>query len=132
MYELLILVSPETTTNLAALETAVRSEFSSLTPPQPVRTSVRKDRLTVDVEGFQFHVDFSCEPHVLEESQEIAARFAANHPARAAIARARCRFELTSDDDPDMDHFNDLVFISQAAEAIGPVYIFDPQAGEFQ
>jgi hypothetical protein len=132
VYELLILVSPETTTNLAALEATVRSEFSSLTPPQPVRTSIKNDRLTVDVQGFRFHVDFSCESHILEESQELAAQFAANHPARAAIARARCRLELTSDDDPDMDHFNDMIFICQAAEALGQVFIFDPQAGGFQ
>jgi hypothetical protein len=51
---------------------------------------------------------------------------------RAAIARARCRFELTSDDDPDMDHLNDMIFICQAAAAIGQVFIFDPQSGEFQ
>ena len=81
MYELLILVSPETTTNLAALEATVRSEFSSLTPPQAVRTSIKNDRLTVDVDGFRFHVDFSCESHVLEESARC-------HRARPLQVRA--------------------------------------------
>jgi hypothetical protein len=48
------------------------------------------------------------------------------------MSREGRRFELTSDDDPEMDHLNDMIFICQAAETIGHVYIFDPQAGEFQ
>jgi hypothetical protein len=93
---------------------------------------MKNEQLTVDVDGFRFYVDFSCQPHVLEESKEIAEQFAAAHPSRVAIGKAACRFELTSDDDPEMDHLNDMIFICQAAEAIGHVYIFDPQAGEFQ
>jgi hypothetical protein len=94
-------------------------------------TALKGDELTVAVGSFHFHIAFSDQPRVLQESIEIAAEFAADRPDRAAIARAACRFELSSDDDPDMDHFNDMLFICHAAESLGPVYIFDPQEGEF-
>lgn len=131
MYELMILASPETSPNLEKLETAVRVEFGSQTPPQPVTTSIEAEKLTVLVDGFHFHIAFADQPYVLEESIEIAAEFAADRPDRAAIAKAACRFELSSDDDPDMDHFNAMLFICHALESLGPVYIFDPQEGEF-
>jgi hypothetical protein len=132
MYELLILAPIESSPNLEKLEVAVRSGFSSLRPPQKVSTSLKNGKLTVAVNGFRFFIEFSCEAHVLEESREIAEQFAADHPSRAAIAAASCRFELSSDDDPEMEHFNDMILICHAAEALGPVFIFDPQAGEFQ
>lgn len=62
------------------------------------------------------------------KSKEIAERFAAEHPKRAAIAVASCRFELNSANDAGMDHFNDMIFICHAAEAMGEVYIFNPRA----
>jgi hypothetical protein len=131
MYELLILASAETPTNLEKLEAAVRAEFASQTPPQAIVTAIKADQLTVSVDGFQFYIDFDDQPHVLAESSEIAAEFAADRADRAAIAKASARFELSSDDDPDMDHFNDMLFICHAAESIGAMYIFDPQEGEF-
>jgi hypothetical protein len=131
MYKLLILAPAETSPSLKKLAVAIRSQFSSLKPPNKISTSLRGGTLTVKVNQFRFFIGFSCEPHVLQESQDIAERFAAQHPARAAIAAASCRFELSSGRDPQMDHFNDMIFICHAAEAIGPVYIFDPRAKEF-
>ena len=131
MYELLILSSAESSPSLDKLEAAVRAEFGSQTPPHPITTSIEADQLTVVVEGFHFYIDFADQPHVLEESVEIAEEFAADRPDRAVIARASSRFELSSDDDPDMDHINDMLFICHAAESLGPVYIFDPKEGEF-
>lgn len=131
MYELLILSSAESTPSLDKLEAAVRAEFESQTPPHPVTTSIDADQLTVVVGGFHFYIGFADEPHVLAESREIAEEFAADRADSAVIARASSRFELSSDDDPDMDHFNDMLFICHAAESLGPVFIFDPQEGEF-
>lgn len=108
-----------------------RAEFASQTPPQAIVTSIKAEQLTVVVDGFHFYIDYSDQPHVLEESIEIASEFAADRPDRAAIAKTSCRFELSSDDDPDMDHFNDMLFLCHAMESLGPMYIFDPQEGEF-
>ena len=131
MYKLLILIPAETSSSLKKLKDAIRAQFSSFTPPQKVTLSIGGDTLTVTVNKFRFFIGFSCEPHVLLESQEIAERFGAQHPARAAIATASCRFELSSAVKNAMDHFNDIIFICHAAESIGPVYIFDPRAKEF-
>ena len=131
MYKLLILAPAETSPSLEKLAAAIRSQFSSFKPPNKISTSLKGGTLTVKANKFPFFIGFSCEPHVLQESKEIAERFAAQHPSRTAIAAASCRFELSSGKDPNMDHFNDMVFICHAAEVIGPVYIFNPRAKEF-
>ena len=72
-----------------------------------------------------------CGAHVQAEAADIAARHAATHPDRDAMAGAACRYELSSDPDPAMAHFNDRVFISTAAQTLPGVHVFDPQAGAF-
>jgi hypothetical protein len=131
MYKLLILAPAETSPSLKKLKEAISTQFASFTPPQNVALSIRGNTLTVTVNKFRFFIGFSCEPHVLQESREIAERFGAQHPERAAIAAISCRFELSSGVKNAMDHFNDMIFICHAAESIGPVYIFDPRAKEF-
>ena len=131
MYRLLILARAESSPSLKKFAAAIRSHFSHLKPPHKITTSLRGGTLTVRIDKFPFFIGFSCEPHVLLESKEIAERFAAEHPKRAAIAVASCRFELNSANDAGMDHFNDMIFICHAAEAMGEVYIFNPRAKEF-
>ena len=131
IYKQLFLVPAESNPSLKKLKDAIRAQFASLNLPQKVVVSLRGDSLTVTIGNFRFFIGFSCEPHVLLESQEIAERFAAQHPARDAIAAVSCRFELSSSNDPNMDHFNDIVFICQAVESLGPVYIFNPRSMEF-
>ena len=131
MYELLILLSAKSSASIEKLEAAVRAEFSTSKTQQPVSTSVQNGKLVVLVGEFHFFVQLACGAEVLEESREIAEQFAALHPSRKAIAEASCRFELMSDEDPMMDRFNDLIFMCQAAERLGSVYIFNPHARRF-
>jgi hypothetical protein len=131
MYELLLLTSTHSLPSLNKLAAALRTEFASLQPPQKISTAVQDEKLTVTVDRFRFYIQFCCDSHVLEESREIAEQFALSHPDRAAIGLADCRFELSSDDDPNMDHFNDMVIICDAAQTLGPTFIFDSQLGEF-
>jgi hypothetical protein len=131
VYKQLFLVPAESNPSLKKLKDAIRSRFAALNPPQKVVASLKGDSLTVTIDEFRFFIGFSCAPHVLLESREIAERFAVQHPARDAIAAVACRFELNSGNDPNMDHFNDMVFICQAVESLGPVYIFNPRAKEF-
>lgn len=66
---------------------------------------------------------------VLEESREIAGSIGSHRADRDRIAGCRRRFSLSSDDDPEMDRFNDYLFIVEILEKIpGAILIED---GEF-
>lgn len=89
-------------------------------------------RLTVAYGDFHFRIDYQAGALVAEESREMAIRHAATHPARNRIQAAHSRYELSADADPDMDHFNDFLFISERIADLGEVHVFDPQTGGFE
>jgi len=88
--------------------------------------------LTIAYGDFHFRIGYQSGDLAAQESLEIAAAYATAHPARDKIRQTYARYELTSDFDPDMDHFNDLLFITEKIESLGEVYTFDPQEEAFQ
>jgi len=70
-------------------------------------------------------------PHVLEESREIAQRYGAARGDQALLASCDTRFELESDADPEMEHFNDYALVVEHLTAVFHGVAFDPRAGEF-
>lgn len=72
----------------------------------------------------------SSESHVLEESQEMAELFAAARPDKEEIATCNRRFEVIGTD-PNMDYFNDYLFVLQALESFSSVKIWEGAAQEF-
>ena len=131
MYELLMLISSPTATGLQPLLDAVRAEYAAHKDSVRPDITIDGDRATITVKGFRFVIDYVCGAHVKTESAEISEHFGTKHPEKAVIATASCRYELRSDADPGMDHFNDMVFISTAAASLPGVFVFDPAAGMF-
>lgn len=78
---------------------------------------------TISANEAELHVGFSDEPHVLEESNEIAAEF--DIPCSGCAAR----YEM-SGDDPDMELFNDFLLINERLEESGCFVLFDPVEGK--
>jgi hypothetical protein len=68
---------------------------------------------------------------VLEESEAAAKYYAGDAAIKTAIAQCSARFEMYGDDDHNMDYFNDSLYIQACMEALGRIYIFDPQGGKF-
>ncbi len=128
MYEALILIAATADIDLRSFEEAIEARFAGY--PE-VSSEISGSRLTLSVDGFHFFINYNCAESVSIESQEIAEMFASGRDDADQIAGAKCRFEVSSDDDPSMDHFNDFVFLMEAAEQAGTVFLFDPAAGSF-
>lgn len=77
-----------------------------------------------------FHVHLEDEPHVAIESEEIAGMFKNKRPDWEVIASSDKRISTHAMPDPNMDHFNDYVFVMEVLEAIPELYIFDPNDGK--
>jgi hypothetical protein len=129
MYDALVMVDPEM--DISAEQLASELELFYSPHDDKPRISCSDDSVTLSWPDYVLEVARSSLPHVLEESAEIAMRYASAHPEQSRISRAKIRFELSGRDDPDMLHFNDSLFIVEALERLGRVYRFDPVIGEF-
>lgn len=134
VYQLFALITGETDLPLGRVADLMRQEFASVpgaivalaeTPPG------EHPRLEIRWTDWAFRLAYSDMPHVLEESREIDDACADGRPDRDRIAGCRRRLELASDEDPEMDHFNDYLFIQERLGQQDGVVLFDLQAGEF-
>lgn len=130
VYEGLVLIDPDSSITARQLADELR-RFYAGTSDAPVAIDEEDDVVTLRWAGYVLEVGRSCAPHVREESQELADEFASGHPDHARIAQCACRFEMSGDDDPDMDRFDDSLFVGEALERLGRVYRFDPATSEF-
>ena len=94
-------------------------------------SEMQSGQLVLSVNGFKFYINHHCGDIVSRESKEMAERFAKERDDADEIASANCRFEVSSDDDRSMEHFNDFVFLMEAAEKAGGVYLFDRASSAF-
>jgi hypothetical protein len=129
MYESLVLIDPETTITAGQLAHELRRFYASGGGAPDIVQSGETIRLRWP--DYVLEVGESHDPHVLEESVEIAAENAQGHPQRERIAQCAARFEITGHADPNMDYFNDYLFVGEALARLGRVYRFEPASGEF-
>ena len=128
-YELIVLLTDQTNLTVEELVDRLRNRFS----PDPVVTvSVEHgDLIRVQWDDWSFHLSYESEPYVVIESAEIADLYASTHPGKPQIAVCKQRICMSGDDDPNMDHFNDFLFIHEVLESFSCIYLFDPQEGAF-
>lgn len=130
MYESLNLVDPDSNITIDALLEELQ-RFYAADKHAPKSITGASSTITLRWPDYEMVVTRERLPNVLEESQEIAGRFGTAHEKRERIALCDCRFVTRGDDDPDMLHFNDYLFIGEALERLGTVYRFDQSACEF-
>ena len=124
MYESMILVDPDVIITTEQLADELRRFYSGKQgAPTDILHSGQDIRLRWP--NYVLEIARSTLPLVVEESAEVAERFAARHPAHDRIASCACRFEMSGDDDPDMEHFNDYLYVGEALARLGRVYCFD-------
>lgn len=97
----------------------------------PEMEVVRKGNgITVSNEDWRINLHLAEEPFVAEENREMADWFA-QCSTTAEIAACKRRVDVWSTEpDPQMDHFNDYLFVCHVMESFRGVILFDPQAGE--
>ena|SRR5215510_3775574 len=80
---------------------------------------------------WSFYIEWDSGRNVLEESHEIAQRFSVSAEQAQRIASCDCRISTSADDDPNMDYFNDYIFVLETLESFEGVILFDPDTGLF-
>jgi hypothetical protein len=106
----------------------------------PARFENRHGEVTLIIEGWSLRVILDHGEHVIEEAAEIvedleAGRLTASEPRLLDQAKAiglgsyTARLDISSDDDPNMDYFNDYIFVIEALNAIPGAVAFDHRHG---
>lgn len=81
-------------------------------------------------EEWALFLAYSEASYILQESQEIARKYASLRSDGETIARCGSRIELWSDPDPEMQHFNDYINVLEQIEAAFPTAILFDAANE--
>ena len=134
MYESLILVDNDSNITTNITTNGLLAELQSFYADNkyaPLEIMAASQTITLRWDHCMLQVAREELPHVAEESAEIAEQFAGSHPAKDRIAQCKCRFTTSSDDDLEMTHFNDYLFIGEVLKRLGTVYRFDQSTCEF-
>ena len=126
-YKLLVFIPPLSSVTLEEVVEKLRTKFAS----QKVSIARSGEKVVIKRESWSLNVYWEDEPHVLEEAQEIADHFANHRPDKDVIASSQRRLTTAGDPDPNMDYFNDYVWMIEAFEAIPEFIIFDANNGKF-
>ena len=77
----------------------------------PPKFKMNEDMLVIRFGKWKCYLWYNAKPHVLIESKEMADRFAKKRKDKNDIAKSAQRFEISSEADRKMDHFNDYLSV---------------------
>jgi hypothetical protein len=83
------------------------------------------DRLVLRFGIWSLRVVFTDAAHVLEETRELVELCGSDRPDVPVLRALGARFELGTDEDPEMIHFNDYVLACEALERIDQAVAID-------
>jgi hypothetical protein len=133
-YALLAMIPGSEQISIGQLSEQLRKKFApdpdAKVSVQP-KTAFQGEHVRISWGEWGFRVNLAEGPNVLAESREIAEQFGKQRPDRDRLALSRRRVEVASDDDVDMDHFNDYIFIAELLEELHRAILFEPEGGTF-
>lgn len=126
-YQYQAFIQPDSDADLTVLKNKLESFYAKTKSP-PNISQVDKT-ITVAFDNYKFQIFLSDEGHVIEEAAEIAndraTDYAENNFDKEKLKTSSKRFEISGEDDIDMDYFNDSLFIVEATEKFKGVIVFD-------
>ncbi|MCU0479942.1 MAG: hypothetical protein MUE54_01865 [Anaerolineae bacterium] len=126
-YKTMLMIAETTVLSWDDFFEMLKAEF--INNPAKIVEKMSDKQIQIRYKTWVFNLYWETQPHVLEESQEIAQIFAKNRPDKDIIGKCHRRITTASNPDPDMEYFNDYVYVLQVFERIPDSYIFDNQAG---
>lgn len=126
MYESLILIDPDADITTEALAAELRRFYGD--DEERPEINVYGESIALSWPEYRLMVHRSMEAHVAIESRELA-QLGGGRSDRIALCHTR--FETSGEVDTEMEHFNDYLYVGEAAERLGIVFRFDQSSGEF-
>lgn len=127
-YTHLAFLHPEQTIAALDIKKRIDDRFASMPGDNKPLVVLTGEKLVVTFEdGYNFYIHFAADLHVSIEASEIADQFETDWSGepldKEVLRQSTQRIELNGDHDPDMDHFNDSLFLLEEIDAAGKVII---------
>lgn len=130
MYDYLAMVSEDSTISLESLKEKLDKFYAS--DDRNTSISLHDQSIHLQIENFTFYISWNEDEYVLIESHDIAKNFATQRADKDQIASCKKRIEMSdTNDDIDVDYFNDSLYIMEIMESFSGVFVFNPQDGNF-
>ena len=137
-YTAMVMLPSDTTVSLEQVEAKLRSTLGApLKKPggessrQAVEVFREGNQLTLFVNDWSLYIWADSSPTVLEETQGIVELFGQERSDQAVLSTYGFRFDISCDDDPDQEYFDDYVLVLQAMKEFPGAVLFDPEAESF-
>jgi hypothetical protein len=131
MYETSILIHPSTPVTRDELLNSISQFYGKSKGVAPQIAARGTSGIRIQFPGFGFSIVKDGASHVIEEAKEISTRYGTATGKQHRISDCNTRFDVQGDDDPDMDYFNDYLYIIEAAQKLGEAYAFDNASATF-
>jgi hypothetical protein len=128
-YQTIILIPANVQLAFAEVVHPLKHHFAEI--KHPAEFMLEGDKLTIQMDDdWALYVNWLNDVRI--EANEIADWFAKDRPDQDVIASTDRFISTSGDQDPNMDHFNDYVYVLEVLEDLPNVYVFDPINGEFR
>ncbi len=125
-YASLVLVPNEHPLTFEKLASNIQAKFSG---HLKAVVEVKKPEILIRVGEWSLRLTWEDQDHIAVESAEIAS--ITKHPDQEIVVQCSRRISTGGDDDPDMKHINDHIFVVEVFDAIPGLYYYDPMNGDF-
>jgi hypothetical protein len=128
-YEAFILLPPNSAASLEQAEVRLLNFYKN--NERSVKTQRYEKKLDLIIDGWICHIYLNRQPHVLAESKEMAETFASDRADKIAISGCDRRFEIICQPDPDLDYFNDYLFVLEELGSLDGAKTWEGITGKF-
>jgi hypothetical protein len=131
-YTAMVLLPTDTTASLEQVESKLRSRLGTASKTSGLVEVFREDtQLTLFVNDWSLYIWADSSPTVLEETQEIVELFGQDRADQELLATYGFRFDISCEDDPDLDYFDDYMMVLKVLQEFPGAVVFDPDAENF-
>lgn len=128
-YQAFILLPSDSDVSIEDVRQALENYY--VDDPRDIAFDTADNSLDVAIEDWDLYVTVNSSPHVVEESEEMAEMFANQRPDKDEIAACGKRLEISSEEDEDMDYFNDYIEIIEQLGKFKGAKIWEGAQQEF-
>ena len=129
-YSYLAFIQPTSNADIIVLKRLLAEFYSTQTLEDTPIISLVDDKITLTFsDNYRFFIHLSDEIHVIVEAKEFAQENSLDWNEepfdKKKLETSNKRFEISGDDDFDMDRFNDSLFILHVIERFTGIIIFN-------
>jgi hypothetical protein len=126
-YRRTVLIPTSADIRFADVVARMQQKFARIT--SVAVSQIQPHQLRIQASDWYLDIYWEDDAQVMEESTEIA-RYFASEECRSNVKSCAQRITTAATADPNMDHFNDYVFVLEVLESLPGVYQFDSEQGK--